>query len=164
MAGKVRIGAMLGTALVMVAGISTSGCSSIVSHRGYLADQSLVSAIQPGLDNRQSVQETLGRPSLISQYGDPVWYYISSTTGEKPFTRPRITDQNVLAIHFDANGNVARTDTLGTDQVARIDPDNSQTPTLGRERSFLQDLFGNIGQVGAAGAGPGGAGGGGGGQ
>lgn len=163
MAGKVRIGAMLGTALVMATGVLLSGCASIVSHRGYLADQSLVAAIQPGLDNRQSVQETLGRPSLISAYGDPVWYYVSSTTGEKPFTRPRITEQNVLAVHFDANGNVARTETLGTDQVAAIDPDNSQTPTLGRERSFLEDLFGNIGQVGAAGAG-GAAGGGGGGQ
>lgn len=164
MAGKVRIGAMLGTALVMAAGMSTSGCTSIISHRGYLADQSLVAAIQPGLDNRQSVEETLGRPSLISQYGEPVWYYVASTTGEKPFTRTRITEQNVLAVHFDANGNVARTETLGTDQIAAINPDNTQTPTLGRERSFLQDLFGNIGQVGAAGAGGAAGGGGGGGQ
>ena len=44
--------------------------------------------------------------------------------------------------------------------IVRIDPENDKTPTLGRERSFLQDLFGNIGQVGAAGVG-GGAGGGG---
>ena len=41
----------------------------------------------------------------------------------------------------------------------RISPDGDETPTLGRERTFLQDLFGNIGQVGAAGAGaPGGPG------
>ena len=32
------------------------------------------------------------------------------------------------------------------EQVARIDPDSDETPTLGRERSFLEDLFGNIGR------------------
>jgi hypothetical protein len=38
------------------------------------------------------------------------------------------------------------------EKVVRIHPDSHKTPTLGRERSFLEDLFGNIGQVGAAGA------------
>ena len=42
------------------------------------------------------------------------------------------------------------------EKVAQISPDGDKTPTLGRERSFLEDLFGNIGQVGAGGAGPGG--------
>jgi hypothetical protein len=41
------------------------------------------------------------------------------------------------------------------EQVARIDPDGDETPTLGRERGFLEDLFGNIGQVGVPGAGSG---------
>jgi len=154
MAGKVRIVAILGTALAMM-----SGCTSIVSHRGYFADETLISAIQPGLDNRQSVEATLGRPTLVSQFGEPVWYYVSSTTEEKPFVRAHYKDQMILAVHFDANGNVLKADRLGIDQVSRINPDNSETPTLGRDRSFLQDLFGNIGQVGAAGAGGEGGGG-----
>jgi hypothetical protein len=49
-------------------------------------------------------------------------------------------------------------DRSGMEQVVRISPEGDETPTLGRERSFLEDLFGNIGQVGAAGMG-GGAGG-----
>ena len=34
-------------------------------------------------------------------------------------------------------------------------PTATETPTLGRERSFLEDLFGNIGAVGAPGTGGG---------
>jgi hypothetical protein len=37
--------------------------------------------------------------------------------------------------------------------VVYLDPNGDKTPTLGRERGFLEDLFGNIGQVGGAGLG-----------
>jgi outer membrane protein assembly factor BamE (lipoprotein component of BamABCDE complex) len=130
-----------------------SGCSSIQNQRGYLVDEVLVAAIQPGLDNRESVQGTLGRPTLTSQFGDPVWYYVSSRTAQAPFTRPRISSQTVLAVHFDQAGNVLAAERTGMERVVRLDPDGAETPTLGRNRSLLQDLFGNIGQVGAAGLG-----------
>lgn len=137
-----------------------SGCSSIESSRGYLVDEVLVAAVQPGLDNRESVQGTLGRPTLVSQFGEPVWYYVSSRTEQAPFTRPRIATHRVLAVHFDEAGNVTRMDQTGMENVVRLDPDSDKTPTLGRHRTFLQDLFGNIGTVGAAGmGGQGGAGG-----
>lgn len=152
MASTVRIGAVLGIALL------ATGCNSIVTQRGFIAEETLVQAVQPGLDNRQSVEATLGRPSFISQFGEPVWYYVSSTTGQRPFSTPRIRGQSVLAVRFDAAGNVASVDRTGMEQVASINPEGRETPTLGRERSFLEDLFGNIGQVGA-GAGAAGAGG-----
>ena len=58
-------------------------------------------------------------------------------------------------MHFDEAGNVASAERSGMEQVVRIDPDGDETPTLGKERSFLEDLFGNIGQVGMPGAGAG---------
>ena len=41
----------------------------------------------------------------------------------------------------------------GLEQVVYLTPDGDKTPTLGRERSFLEDLFGNIGTVGQPGLG-----------
>jgi outer membrane protein assembly factor BamE (lipoprotein component of BamABCDE complex) len=142
-----RNAALLG-ALALV-----SGCTSIVDHRGYIVDEALVQAVHPGIDNRQSVEGTLGRPTFTSQFGEPVWYYVSSTTEQHPFGRPRITQHTVLAVKFDQAGNVVSADRTGVEQVVRISPDSDKTPTLGRERGILQDLFGNIGQVGAANAG-----------
>ena len=83
---------------------------------------------------------------------------MSSTTGQPAFGTPRITNHSVIAIRFDDRGNVTSVDRTGMELVARIDPNGDTTPTLGRERGFLEDLFGNIGQVG--GVGPGGGGGG----
>ena len=125
-----------------------AGCSSITNHRGYILDETLVASVQPGLDNQQSVRGTLGQPTMVSQFGDPVWYYVTSRTQQAPFRQPRIDQHNVIAVHFDAAGNVSSTTRSGIDQVARIDPESDATPTLGRERGFLEDLFGNIGTVG----------------
>ena len=130
--------------------VLATGCSTIVDRRGYMADETLVQAIQPGIDNRTSVEATLGRPSFTSQFGSPTWYYVSSITNQRPFADPRITSHSVLAVTFDEGGNVVAADRSGLEQVVRISPDSDRTPTLGRERGFLQDLFGNIGQVGGA--------------
>ena len=128
-------------------------CSSIRESRGFIDDPILTRTVQPGIDNRRSVEGTLGRPTFESQYGEKTWYYVSSVTGRRPFVRPRIRDHSVLAVKFDDAGNVASVERSGIDEVVYLRPDGDKTPTLGRERGFLEDLFGNIGQVGAPGVG-----------
>ena len=155
---KLRIGCVLAAAL------TAGGCASITNHKGYINDEVLVASVQPGLDNRESVRGTLGAPTMMSQFGEPVWYYISSRTEQAPFTRPRIEEHSVLAVRFDPAGNVVSAERTGMENVVRLNPESDETPTLGRERGFLEDLFGNIGTVGAAGLGGQGAGGGGGGR
>ena len=144
-------------ALALATGIAAlaSGCTSIKDHRGYLIDQTLVDSVQPGVDNRTSVEKTLGRPTFVSQFGQQDWYYISQQVRTPPFLRPRTQDQTILRVRFDPAGNVVGIDKRGMEQVARISPNGDKTPTLGRHRGLLEDLFGNIGAVGAAGMGGG---------
>tara|TARA_R110000751_G_scaffold2018_1_gene7920 strand:- start:10326 stop:10778 length:453 start_codon:yes stop_codon:yes gene_type:complete len=144
---------ILGLAAIGAAAIATSGCAAIREPRGYIVDATLLQSVQPGIDNERSVTGTLGRPTFESQYGEKTWYYVSSTTGRKPFVRPRIREHSVLAVKFDAAGNVVSAEQTGMDEVVFLSPDGNETPTLGRERSFLEDLFGNIGAVGQPGIG-----------
>lgn len=139
-------------AAVAALAVLASGCSSIREHRGYINDEALLGAIHPGIDNKQSVQGTLGSPTFTSQFGRETWYYISSTTSQKPFTVPRIRQHLVFAVQFDPTGNVATATRSGMEKVVHLHPDHDKTPTLGRNRGFFQDLFGNIGQVGSFGA------------
>jgi outer membrane protein assembly factor BamE (lipoprotein component of BamABCDE complex) len=148
-------------AMVVLAGaVGLAGCSSIKDQRGYLVDQPLIDSVQPGIDNLQSVERTLGRPTFVSAFGRKDWFYVSSSTRQAAFTRPKINEQLVLRISFDDRGNVASIERSGLERVVRLEPDGDKTPTLGRERTFLEDLFGNIGTVGTgaggAGGGPGG--------
>ena len=157
--GRIALSLFAGAAMVSLAG----GCASIRDHRGYIIDPALVDSVQPGVDNRTSVERSLGRPTFISQFGDASWYYVSQNTRQTAFHRPWTGDQTILRIRFDAAGNVAGVDRAGMEKVVRLDPDGHKTATLGRNRGFLEDLFGNIGSVGAPGVGDEGGGGGGGG-
>lgn len=146
-------------AVVLLAAMAATlpACASIRESRGYIVDPLLTNTIQPRIDNQQSVEGTLGRPTFTSQFGTPTWYYVSSITGQRPFSRPRIREHSVLAVQFDDAGRVVNVDRSGVDKVVFLDPNGDKTPTLGRERGFLEDLFGNIGQVGGGGL-PGGGG------
>ena len=142
-----------GVAMLAVAATLLPACTAIRESRGYIVDPLLTDAIQPRIDNQQSVEGTLGRPTFTSQFGVPTWYYVSSITGQRPFNRPRIREHSVLAVQFDEAGRVTKVERSGVDKVVFLDPNGDKTPTLGRERGFLEDLFGNIGQVGGAGVG-----------
>ena len=84
LAGRKGLGLVFAAGLAVLAG----GCASIRDHRGYLLDTALVDSVLPGVDNRISVERTLGRPTFISQFGDQAWYYISQDTTQKAFRRP----------------------------------------------------------------------------
>lgn len=145
-----RIG---GITLVIAMGIAVSGCAKIRDHKGYVVDSTLIDTVQPGIDNRDSVEKTLGRPSFVGQFdrGEQTWYYVARDTRQLAFSSPAPTAQLTLAVKFDPAGNVVAVDKSGMEKVASIRPTRDRTPTLGRERGFFRELFGNIGRVGAVG-------------
>ncbi len=154
---------VVSTRIVQVAAIglvalASAGCTQLRSHQGYVVDTDLVNSVQPGVDNRQSVLATLGKPTIAGQFDQGDWYYLARDSRNLAFRNPRPNAQITLQISFDQKGTVTAIRRGGLDQVASIKPYGKKTPTLGRERGFFQDLFGNIGTVGAAGAGGGGAG------
>lgn len=133
--------------------LGASGCTRLRTHQGYQVDKLLVDSVQPGIDNRASVEGTLGRPTFTSQFGEQEWYYVSRDMRSLAFSSPKPVDQTVLRVRFDAAGNVAAVDRMGLEKVAHISPTGDKTPTLGRNRSLFSEIFGNIGAVGAGGMG-----------
>lgn len=138
-------------ALVTLLALGSTACSRVRGHQGFIADAVLIDGIQAGIDNRTSVQKTLGRPSFIGQFTDNDWYYVSRQTKQLAFALPQPTEQTVLKVSFDAAGNVAAVSKSGMERIASIRPNRDKTPTLGKSRGFFEDLFGNIGQVGSVG-------------
>ena len=134
---------------VVAAAVMLSGCAGVLAHKGAVIDQQLVSAIQPGVDNKASVEKVLGRPTFTGQFNPNDWYYVSRDTKQVAFRNPRPTRGTVLVVRFDQAGNVASVSRTGRELIASVDPSDRRTPTLGRERSFFDELFGNISTVGA---------------
>jgi outer membrane protein assembly factor BamE (lipoprotein component of BamABCDE complex) len=142
-------------ALFKVAAISAavmlSGCAQMREHKGVVLDPQVARAIQPGVDNKDSVEKALGRPSFTGQFTPNDWYYVSRDVNQVAFRNARVRKQTVMIVRFDQKGNVASVQNTGKELVMNLNPTGKKTPTLGRKRSFFEELFGNIGSVGAPG-------------
>ena len=136
---------------IIVAAVTLAGCAQMRQHKGVVLDPQVTSAIQPGVDNKDSVEKALGRPSFVGEFTPNDWYYVSRDVNQVAFRNPRVRKQTVLIVRFDQKGNVASVQRTGKELVMNVEPTGRKTPTLGRKRSFFEELFGNIGSVGAPG-------------
>jgi outer membrane protein assembly factor BamE (lipoprotein component of BamABCDE complex) len=143
--GSSKLAFAMGCALML------AGCAGVRAHKGAVIDPQLASAVQVGVDNKASVEKTLGRPTFTGEFSDKDWYYVSRDTNQFAFRNPRVAQQTVLHVRFDQAGNVVSVQRTGRELIASINPVNKKTPTLGRKRSFFEEIFGNIGTVGTGG-------------
>jgi len=90
---------------LVIATMGLSGCkTSEVMNNGYIFDpQSL--ALAPVGSSREQVLLSLGTPSTTATFDGEVFYYISQKrTRAVAFMKPKLVDQNILAIYFDKTG------------------------------------------------------------
>jgi len=138
-------------AMIAVLGL-TAGCAKIRDYKGFVVDAQLVATVQPGVDNRDSVAATLGRPSFAGEFDKgQTWYYLGRATRASGFTTPKPSEQTLLTVHFDQRGNVSSVERSGVEAVRTVSLYGEKTPTLGSKRGFFSELFGNIGRVGSVG-------------
>jgi outer membrane protein assembly factor BamE (lipoprotein component of BamABCDE complex) len=136
-----------GVAAIFAMGLALSACAGMRDHKGFVIDQTLADGIQVGVDNKDSVTKTLGRPTFTGQFDPNDWYYVSRSTAQFAFRDPRVTEQTALRVQFDQAGNVTSVSKTGPELIASVNPSGDKTPTLGRQRSFFDELFGNIGTI-----------------
>jgi outer membrane protein assembly factor BamE (lipoprotein component of BamABCDE complex) len=147
--------ALLKLSTAVAAAALVAGCAGVRAHKGAVIDTQLATAIQPGVDNKASVEKVLGRPSFTGQFSDNDWYIVSRDTRKYAFRNPSVLRQTVLHVRFDPAGNVVAVQNSGKEMIASVNPSGRKTPTLGRDRGFFDELFGNIGAMGVPGvAGP----------
>ena len=99
--------------LGLAVALTVSGCAQLKGRQGYVVDPLLTEAITPGVDNRESVEKTLGRPTFVGQFSNNEYYYVSRETRQLAFAKPRPISQQVMRVRFDPAGNVVAVDRTG---------------------------------------------------
>ena len=138
--------AMVGTVLA----IGLSACAQDISIRGNMPLDEDLARIAPGVHSRNDVARLLGSPSTVSTFEDSKWYYIGQKTTVFAFFAPEVLERKVVVVSFDDAGTVAETKTIGLADGQDIDPVDRITPTEGRKKNLLQEIFGNIGRFGTS--------------
>src|SRR5260221_4024161 len=141
----------------VLAAAGLSACAPIKDVRGYVPDAEKVADIKVGQDTKVTVQQRLGTPSSTASFGDATWYYISIEQERYAFFSPDVTKREILAVQFADDGKVTELRNYGIEDGQVIALVDRETPSRGKELSFLQQVFGNIGGPSASpsAAGPG---------
>ncbi|MBL9095841.1 MAG: outer membrane protein assembly factor BamE [Alphaproteobacteria bacterium] len=129
--------------VLVLAGLAA--CAPIRDVRGYVPDDEKVASVRVGADTRDTVQDKLGTPSSTATFGEPTWYYISTEQERYAFFKPDVTKRQILAVQFSEDGKVADIRTYGIEDGQVISLVDRETPSRGKEMSFLQQMFGNMG-------------------
>ena len=102
------------------------------THKGVVLDPQLVGAIQPGVDNKDSVEKAIGRPSFVGQFTPNDWYYVSRDVNQVAFRNPRVSKQTVFIVRFDPEGQCrlgpAHRPRTGDERRADPSPDTDARP------------------------------------
>lgn len=135
----------------LVATLWLAGCSAQYSNHGYIPPQEELDQIVVGVDTLDSVRETLGSSASGTVLNDTGLFYVRSRVRTFAMLEPEVVERNVVAVSFDANGVVENIETFGLErgQVVRFTRRVTDSSVAGK--SFLRQLFGNIGSFGPAG-------------
>ena len=136
---------LVAASVLVMAGLAA--CAPIRDVRGYVPDEEKVASVKVGNDTRDTVQDKLGTPSSTAAFGDPTWYYISTEQERYAFFKPEVTKRQILAIQFADSGKVADIRTYGIEDGQVFSLVDRETPSRGKEMSFLQQVFGNMGAL-----------------
>lgn len=142
------------TAIAAILLLGAAACAPRQDYRGITIEEDKVNLVKVGESNEAQVNALLGSPSTISTFPDwgTVYYYISSQTDTVAFLAPELIDQQVLAIAFDKDSRVKEIKRYGLKDGKQIAFVDRETPTRGKELTFLEQLFGNLGRFNSTGA------------
>lgn len=146
---KTRHSAILAV-LAATAGL-LSGCAKDIDARGNLPPPEALAQLSVGEQTRQDVRGLLGTPATTAVFDDETWYYISAHTTQYAFYPNHELDRTVYAISFDERGILKDVRKLEIEDGRTVQIASRETPTKGREYSFLEQLVGNLGRITTAG-------------
>ncbi|MBD9386559.1 outer membrane protein assembly factor BamE [Rhizobium sp. CG4] len=128
---------------IVIASSLLSACSSTtdIFHNGYVVDEQSLQLIPVG-SSREQVLLTMGTPSTTATFDNEVFYYISQKRERKAaFMKPKLVEQNILAIYFSKDGVVDKKANYTMQDGKVFDTISRTTPTGGRDLTFLQQLL-----------------------
>ncbi len=133
-------------AALALGGVALGACSPTVSYQGFQAVDQKPQDIKAGVDTRSTVLSKLGSPTATSTFNKDIWFYISQLRNQTSFFDPKTIHRDVVAIAFDPSTEQVKSVHTYTLKDGRVFAYNRrETPTRGREMTFLEQMIGTIG-------------------
>lgn len=129
--------------------LAVSACSATFEDHGYVPTDSELEAVIVGVDTRDSVAQTVGRPTSFGVLRNGGWYYTQSRWRHFAYKAPKVIDRELVAISFTDDGIVENIErfTLADGRVVPLSRRVTESNIKGV--SFISQLLGSLGNFNA---------------
>lgn len=117
---------------------------------GHIPREREIKELRPGVHDRESVRELLGSPGSLASFEGETWIYVQRKSERLAFFEEKPLSQNVVVVAFDEQGVLKSVNRYELKDGKPIVPVDRETPTRGKELTFLQQVFGNFGRFNTA--------------
>lgn len=132
--------AVIGLLLFLVA-----ACAPVYRNHGYAPSEDELSLIEVGRDTRETVADTIGRPSAAGLLNDLGWFYVQSRWKHAGVRAPKEIERQVVAITFTEAGVVENVARYGLEDGRVVPLSRRVTETNIKNSGFIRQLLGNLG-------------------
>jgi len=133
--------------LFLVVSLALTACQPIYANHGYIPTDQDLALLKVGVDTRDSVEATVGRPAAEGLQNDEAWYYVQSRWKTFGAAEPVEITREVVAISFNPQGVVANIERFGLDQGRIVPLSRRVTTTNIAGKGIIAQIFGNIGKL-----------------
>lgn len=136
---------------VLAAGVTlAASCSATFRNHGYFPLEEDLENVIVGVDTRDTVASSIGRPGVAGVLADSGWYYVRSRYRNFAYRAPEEVDRQVLAITFDQGGVVENIERFGLERGQVVLLERRVTTENTKGIGFLRQAFGNLGRINPA--------------
>jgi outer membrane protein assembly factor BamE (lipoprotein component of BamABCDE complex) len=129
--------------------ILLTACSPIVRTHGYAPSDADLAEVVVGVDTRDSLAETVGRPSAQGLLNETGWFYVQSRFRQVGPREPQEFERQVVAISFDEAGVVQNVERFGLEDGRVVALSRRVTDQNIRTFSFVRQLLQSFGRFDA---------------
>lgn len=143
------VAGVMGCAVLVLSGCNAASLQprETFTH-GYVIDEEALELVPVG-SSREQVLLALGTPSTTATFDNEVFYYISQTRVRgAAFMKPKVVDQQVLAVYFGDDGRVSQIARYGLKDGKLFDFISRTTPTGGKDQNFLAQMIAGVARGG----------------
>lgn len=130
--------------------LGVSACAATYTNHGYIPPAEDLEMILPGVDTRDSVEESIGRPAASGIVSESTWFYVDSRQRHFTYHAPEVVERNIVAISFDSRGTVENIRELSLEDGRVVQFSRRVTASNIQEVTFLRQLVGNFGRINIA--------------
>jgi outer membrane protein assembly factor BamE (lipoprotein component of BamABCDE complex) len=124
-----------------------TGCTATFRDHGYIPPEEDLANVIVGVDTRDTVASSIGRPGVSGILSESGWYYIESRYRNFAWRAPEEIDRQVLAVSFDDAGVVTNIERFGLERGRVVRLSRRVTTENTQGVGFLRQAFGNLGRI-----------------